>query len=333
MASELQAMIEKEPYAFGFFQAVRLLEHLNPHRNPVGHFTPPSTEVVRFGVPPSMAFPGSEIQAFAWHDDAPAEMAVNFMGLTGPSGVLPLYYTELVQARLSEKDPALKDFLDIFHHRLISLFYRAWEKYRFNVGYEKGKAERDQFSLQLLALLGLATPGLQSRQRIPDGSMLYYAGLLMLHSRPAAALKQIIADYFDVNVEIQQFVGSWCTLDRHTQTRLDEADDSSELGFGAIAGDEMWHDQATVRIKIGPLPLDQYIQFLPGGPAHEELRAWTRFFSGDELEFELQLVLKGDQVPECELGAAGEAAPRLGWVTWVKSLPFNDEAADTVQRL
>jgi type VI secretion system protein ImpH len=217
---------------------------------------------------------------------------------------------------------------------LISLFYRAWEKYRFTVRYEKQEAENDRLSLHLLALLGLGTPGLQRRQAIPDESFIYYAGLLMGHSRSATALKQVIADYFQVDVEIQEFTGSWYSLDSHLQTRLDEAlDDSMRLGFGAIAGDQIWQDESTVRIKIGPVGLEQYLEFLPGGGAHRALQAWTRFFSGDELDFELQLVLKKEEVPKPELGAEGEAAPRLGWVTWMKSIPFGYDAADTILRL
>jgi type VI secretion system protein ImpH len=281
-----------------------------------------------------LTFPASEIQSLTLTDDGPAEMIVNFMGLTGPSGMLPLYYTELLQTRVREGDTSLQDFLDIFNHRLISLFYRAWEKYRFTVSYEKQKAERDRFSLQLLSLIGLGTPGLQNRHQISDDSFIYYAGLLMGHARSATILKQVIADYFEVNVEIQEFAGSWYSLAAHQQTRLDEvADDSVKLGFGAIAGDEVWQDESAVRIKVGPLCLTRYLEFLPGRPAYQALQIWTRFFSGDELDFELQLVLKKDEVPGCELGADGQAAPRLGWMTWVKSLPFRNDATDTILRL
>lgn len=332
MNSEIEAMLEEQPYAFSFFQAVRLLERLRAGRNPVGHFVPPSSEVARFAVSATLAFPGSEIQSFVPKDDGPPEMTVNFMGLTGPLGMLPLYYTELIGARIREGDTALKDFLDIFNHRVISLFYRAWEKYRLAAANEKD--ESDRFALHLLALIGLGTPGLQNRQYIADDSLIYYAGMLMGHSHSATVLKQLLADYFEVDVEIQEFAGSWYRLDPHLQTRLDETmDDSVRLGFGAVAGDEVWQDESTVRIKLGPLRLEQYLEFLPGGTAYHALQAWTRFFSGNELDFELQLVLKRDEVPACELGAESAAAPRLGWVTWAKSLPFGHEAADTILRL
>jgi type VI secretion system protein ImpH len=325
-------MLEEQSFSFSFFQAVRLLERMYPDRQPVGNFAQPSSEAVRFAVPATLQFPASEVQAITWRDDGPPQMTVNFFGLTGPSGVLPLYYTELIAGRLTEGDRALNDFLNIFNHRFISLFYRAWAKHHFSVAYEK--AESDRFSMHLLGLIGLGTPGLQDRQNLPDDFFIYYAGLLARHPRSAVDLKQIIADYFDAPVEIEEFAGSWCKLDPAIQTCLGEEDsDSSRLGFGVIAGDEVWQDESTVKIKLGPLPLEQYLEFLPGGGAHEALRTLTRFFSGNELDFELELMLHRDAVPKCVLGAEGPEAPRLGWVTWVKSLPYEADAAHTTLRL
>jgi type VI secretion system protein ImpH len=147
-------------------------------------------------------------------------------------------------------------------------------------------------------------------------------------------LKQLLSDYFEVDVRIDEFAGSWQRLDPELQTCIGDAgEDSGKLGFGAVVGDEVWQDESTVRIKLGPLPLDQYLEFLPGGGAFQALRALTRFFSGDELDFEVQLILRRDDVPGCELGAEGVAAPRLGWVTWMKTIPFGREAEDTILRL
>jgi len=334
VTGEIEASLEDRSSAFHFFQAVRLLERLHPERSPVGHFVPPLSEVVRFSVPASLAFPPADIESFEWNSDGPAEMEVNFLGLTGPSGVLPLYYTELMESRIRQGDKAYKDFIDIFNHRFISFLYRAWRKYRLTLGYETRGAEADRFSLELLTLVGLGTAALQNRQEIPDEAFIYYAGLLMPHSRSATLLKQLVADYFDIEVEIEEFSGSWYKLDPQTQTTLDDsANESSQLGVGVIAGDEIWQDESTVRIKIGPLPIDRYVEFLPGGRAYRDLQAWTRFFSGNQLDFELQLVLKKEEVPACELGREGTDAPRLGWITWVKSAPFKSDSAETVFRL
>jgi type VI secretion system protein ImpH len=326
---EVEGLLRGTPYEFEFFQLVRLMEKLRPAAEPVGTFADPSKEVVRFTANPAVSFPASQIQRVDWAPDKQPSVTINFMGLNGPSGVLPLYYSELINERLRAKDSAPRAFLDIFNHRIVSLFYQAWEKYRFPIAYERG--ERDRFTHHLLDLLGLGTPGLEDRQDIPDESLLYYAGLLSLQPRSAAALEQILEDYFEVPVEVEQFVGAWHALDPETQCRFDKANSYSEqLGFGAVVGDEIWDQQSGVRIRLGPLSFDRYLDFLPEGIAHKPIRALTRFFGGDGVDFELQLILKREETPRCELGEDGTAAPRLGWTSWAASKPLGRDPADTV---
>ncbi|MEK7407306.1 MAG: type VI secretion system baseplate subunit TssG [Acidobacteriota bacterium] len=329
---ELAAALEAEPWRFEFFQAVRLLERLAPGRQPVGRFVRPEDEVARFGANPTLTFPASEIQELERPEDGPARMRVNFMGLFGPLGVLPLYYTELVATRLRQRDRTLRDFFDLFNHRMISLFYLAWEKYRFTIAYERG--ERDRFSHHLLDLIGLGTPGLQDRQAVADDSLLFYSGLLAQHPRSAQALKQVLADYFEVPVEIEQFAGAWYPINRETQCAMAESERiSDQLGSGAVVGDEVWDQQGRLRVRLGPMTLEQYLDFLPGGTAFEPLRGLTRVFAGDALDFEVQLILKREEVPPCEPGSETEAAPRLGWVSWLKTAPMGRDPGETVLRL
>jgi type VI secretion system protein ImpH len=327
--TEIGALLEREPYLFEFFQAVRVLERALPERSPLGRFVNPRTEVARFGVNTSSIFPASQIQGLRVQSDGTPFLAVNFMGLIGPLGLLPLYYTEMVADRVRGRDNTLRDFLDIFHHRIISLFYTAWEKYRFNIAYERG--ERDRFSHHLLDLIGLGTEGLQDRQEVADDSLLFYSGLLAPHPRSAQALEQLLSDYFDVAVEIEQFVGAWYAMDADSQCQLGARDSYSEqLGFGAVAGNEIWDQQSRVRVKLGPLTFAQYRDFLPGGSAWRHLRALTRFYAGNENDVEVQLILKRAEVPECELRAGEEDGLQLGWTTWVKSAPFRRDPGDTV---
>src|SRR5262245_57890179 len=193
-------------------------------------------------------------------------MEVNFMGLTVPLGLLPHAYTELVMDRIRQKDPALRDFLDLFNHRMISLFYQAWEKYRFTVAYERG--ERDRFSHHLLDLIGLGTPGLQNRLAVADDSLLFYSGLFAMHSRSAASLRNIIEDYFDVPAKAEQVTGAWRPLSVSDQCEFHSGAAVSErLGIGAVVGDEIWDQQSSARIRLGPLTLGQYVDFLPEGSA------------------------------------------------------------------
>ena len=329
--SPVAQTLEHDPNSFEFFQAVTLLHRLG-HGLPVGRFASPENEAVRFRVNNGLAFPSSQIQSLRWPEDKIPEMSVNFMGLTGPMGVLPYCYTELILERRREKDYSLAEFLDIFNHRMLSFFYRAWEKYRFPVTYSLG--EEDVFTRHLLDLIGMGTAGLQDRQAVPDHALLHYVGLLALQSRSAIALEQILSDYFEVPVEIEQFAGAWHRLGPATQFRMNEEQSESEqLGTGAVVGDEVWDQHSRVRIKLGPLSLEQYRDFLPGGSALEPLRDLTRFFSNDEFDFEVQLILKRDEVPRCEVSDLGAETPQLGWVTWLKSVPFVRDPGDTILQL
>jgi type VI secretion system protein ImpH len=348
----LEAALRERPTAFEFFQAVRLLERLLAHprlgepqpspsaegaaalgggRQPVGRFGDPTHEAVRFGVNPDIAFPASEIQALELPTTGdPARMTVNFIGLTGPEGVLPYAYSELVAAQGRMNDRALRDFLDLFHHRIVSLFYRAWEKYRFAVSYERDR--EDLLTQHLRDLVGLGGVGLQGRLGLRDEGLLFYAGLLAPAQRSAVGLQRLIADYFSVPVEVEQFVGGWYTLAPETQCAVGEEAVSERLGGGAVVGDEIWDPQARVRLRLGPLTRQQYDQFLPGGTAYEPIRVLARFYSRDQFDFEIQLVLARDEVPECHLDA-GEPQTPLGWCTWMRTRPFGRDPDDTVLTL
>ena len=329
----LGELLEREPYRFEFFQAVRLLNLLLPDRSPVGRFVKPAAEVARFRVHPQPSFPASQIQSLTAVEGGAPAVEVNFMGLVGPLGLLPLTYSELVLERERARDHALLDFLDLFHHRMISLFYAAWEKYRFNLAYERG--ERDRFSRHLLDLIGMGTAGLENRHEVADDSLLYYGGLVALHPRSAAGFEQMLGDYFDVPVEIEQFVGAWYAVDTGSQCELDggRQDYSAQLGCGAVVGDEIWDQQSRVRIRLGPLTFHQYRGFLPDGAAHRQLAALAKFYAGHEYDIEVQLILRREETPACELGAGEEEGLQLGWTTWVKSAPFGRDPGDTILHL
>lgn len=324
--------LARRPGSFGFFQAVRLLERLHPDRVPVGEFVEPSTEVVRFGVHPSLAFPPSEIR-----DLDPGEggeqphMTVNFMGLIGPSGVLPHEYSLLAIARSRAKDPTLVDFFDIFHHRLISFFYRAWRKYRFTVDYEQGR--EDRITAHALDVVGLGLEAYRDKLPFPDEALAYYSGVLALQPRGAIGLEQLVEDFFDVPASVVQFVGGWYGLPEHDQCEVGGETASSVLGRGAVVGDEIWDQQARVRIRIGPLPRRRFQEFLPDGDAYDKLRALVRFFAHDQFDFEIQLVLAKDDVPGLVLGAEEEPVTRLGWSTWIRTAERIQEADETVLAL
>lgn len=322
-----------DPNSFEFFRAVQLLERYS-QRAPVGNFGDPAQEAVRFGAHPSISFPASEIQTLDGDPPGggPPRMRVNFMGLIGPQGVLPLHYTSLIAERERVRDTAGRDFLDIFNHRIISLFYRAWEKNRFTVVH--GRTGEDQIMVHLRDLVGIGTPGLARRLAVRDESLLYYTGLLALRSRPAVALEHLLEDYFDVPVEIEQFVGGWYPLDAATQCALgDEDTASTQLGLGAVAGNETWDQQARIRVRLGPLSRAQYDMFLPDGSAYNALRALTRFYTNDQIDVEVQLILARHDVPPCVLGSDDAGGAPLGWCTWLRTAAFGRDPDDTILTL
>lgn len=334
----LPELLQQGATDFSFFQAVRLLLRAAGGREPVGSFLHPDREPVRFAAHLSLAFPVAEIESLEArsdprsNQDEPPLMTVNFFGLHGPSGVLPTRFTETMIERSLARDRTMRDFLDLFNHRLVSLLYRAWEKYRFPVAYER--SQDDPFTGYMLDLIGLGTPGLRNRQAVPDQVLICYEGLLAQFPRSAAALRLILAHYFEVQVEIEPFAGTWRPLDSGSRTCLGGGFSRSEqLGIGIVLGDEIWDQQSVVRVKLGPMPLERYESFLPDGDAHAPLKALARFFCGDDIDVEAQLILKREEAPRAALDAQDVPAPRLGWVSWMFTRSLDRDPDETILRL
>lgn len=342
------ASLTQQPYRFNFFQAVRLLEQAagrrqpgdQPARSPVGHDQSPAEEVVRFRALPSHTFPSSEIAHFAepveTDSDRPPEMTVSFLGLIGPAGVLPQHYTQLVIDRIRRKDHSLRDYLDLFHHRLISLFYRAWRKYHFYVQYERAAelGVEDLFTQTLYCLVGWGTPRLRGRQEILDEAWLYYAGHFARYPRNAYALEQIVADFFHVSVEIVQFVGQWLYLDRGDQSTTPRAGQyagcHNTLGLDVVIGERVWGVENKFRLRLGPLTYTRFRQFSPLGELLVPLCQLARSYVGPDYDFDVQPVLLAEEVPPCQLAGGGGDGAYLGWNTWLLSQPLTHNAADAI---
>lgn len=340
----LRNWLATEPHQFNFFQAVRLLERRDPADAPaeplraVGEDDAPRDEPVRFEVQPSLTFPPGEIRSFAESEDAaPPRMSVAFFGLLGPAGVLPRHYNQLAIERSRAKDHSLRDFLNIFQHRLIALFYRAWRKFRFYVGYERavdaGRVGEDEFTQMLYALVGLGTEALRGRELVDDQTWLYYAGQLAHAPRNAHSLTALTADFLEVPVETKEFVGQWLYLTPSDQTRLtgsfSRASANNRLGVDAVAGDRVWGSEQKFRLRLGPLGYPQFLRFLPSGEHLTRTCQFVRNYAGPEFDFEIQPVLRREEVPAARLGGAGEPT-RLGWNSWCLSEPAPTDAADAI---
>jgi type VI secretion system protein ImpH len=331
----LEEILFESGYEFEFFQAARLLARMSPGRRPVGGTAKPQEEFARFGARLSMAFPPSAVHDIERVPDSsePPRVTVAFFGLTGTQGVLPFCYTEWMLERSAAKDDTPVAFFDLFNHRLVSLFYRAWEKYCPPVLYELGAARRQQpdpFTHSLYDFIGMGTAGLRGRMRVQDESLLLYAGLIAQTPHSAGALRGILRDYFGVPVEIDQCVGDWYALDEADRCYLSDDLERNQLAVGAFLGEQVWNQQGRFRIRVGPLSLAGYLDFLPHGRAMEKLVEWTRFFEGSALAFDVQLSLRAREVPYCRLDDEGADAPRLGEMAWLKTREFVTDAADAV---
>jgi type VI secretion system protein ImpH len=353
----------QEPFGFDFFQAVRVLERLRPKAAPVGRAGPAAAEAVRFRAYQSLSFPPSSIRSLeAASADVSPIMTVTFMGLTGPNGVLPRHYTELLM-RL-EKDLrgpekfALRDWLDLFNHRFISLFFRAWEKYRFEVAYARGRRadeEPDPFTGCLLSLAGFGLPALRDRlhvtsarvdhegrpreqvlARVDTFALAYYSGLLSHRPRCALGLESLLQDYFRLPVRVVQFQGEWLRLGTDKQSRLGDEAGSARLGVTAVVGARVWDVQGKIRIRLGPLTYAQYRTLMPDRrPFRErktffELAHLVRTYAGPELDFDVQLVLRADEAPELQLPVETGEGPQLGWNSWLPAQSFARDVGDAV---
>ncbi len=344
--------LTQQPSQFEFFQAVRLLtiaahqeKQSGRNRCEVGRDGPPSAEIVRFRGHVSHTFPTSTIVEYrpaveSSADGAPgksAEMSVAFLGLTGPSGVLPRHYTQMLIDRVRARDHAMRDFIDLFHHRIISHFYQAWAKYHFPVLYEAAvrtarRRGSDRFTTGVLSLVGLGFPELLDRLDLHDETFLYYSGLFAHFPRNAVSLERMIADVFRVPVSLVQFQGQWLRLEESDQTRLTTPRHgtgwNNTLGQTAVAGERIWGIESKFRIRLGPLSWEQFLRFSPLGRDLARLAQLVRAYVGPDMDFEVQAVLRRKEVRQCQLGH--ELTAHLGWTTWAQSQTPSSDVEDAV---
>jgi type VI secretion system protein ImpH len=357
-------------HRFDFFQAVRVLEFWHRERaaarpgafeplEPVGRDDFPR-EVAWFRAVPSLSFPSTAIarahapRSAAGRSQVPevsearaqvsiipahaAEIFVTFFGLTGPSGVLPLHYTELLLRRIREKDTTSRDFFDLFNHRLISLFYRAWEKYRLVVGYERSRLDQNQtpdlITRGLYCLVGMGTSGLQNRLTVDDEVFVHYAGHFAHDPRTADALESLLTDYLGMSARVIQLHGQWLKLDGENLTMMPfgamPAGQNNQLGVSLILGDRVWDIQSKIRIRLGPLKWRDFRSLMPDGGGLLRLYQLVRTYIGPTLDFDVQPILEPQEVPWTRLSPKPGQGAYLGWNTWIRSKEFVDPVDDAV---
>jgi type VI secretion system protein ImpH len=306
-----------------FFQVLRLIENAHPELPRIGASLRPRDDAVRFGQDPALIFHATALGQFQRAGgDGPggaqrrARLAVNFFGLLGANGPMPTHITEYVRDRLRNGgDATMLAFLDVFHHRMLSLFYRAKAQAEPTINLDR--EDHDRYAEFVGSLFGIGAPALRQRDEIGDFAKLHFAGLLANNARPASGLVSILREYFKLPVQVEQFVGHWMRLPLEIQSRLGAVEEGSRLGISTVLGSKVWDSQNKFRIVIGPMGFADYERMLPGGDSMKRLLAWVRNYAGTALDWDVRLILKKEETPALRLGrdASGRGL-RLGWNTW-----------------
>jgi len=325
-AVKLLDALRVAPHRFYFFQALRRLEGAYPDSPRIGATLRPGEEHVRLCQEPTLAFAPSTLAGLqSGKEGRPPRLSVFFFGLFGPNGPLPLHLTEYARSRQRNlDDPTFRRFADVFHHRLLSLFYRAWSSSQPTSNLDR--PETDRFAIYLGALFGLAMESLRGRDTLPDSARVHHAGLLSARTRHADGLRSILENYFRIPARIREFVGEWLDIPEDGRLRLGESPLTGSLGTTATVGARVWSSEHKFRIEFGPMTRADYDRLAPGSRSLERLVALTRSYVGDEFAWDVLLILAREDVPPLKLGGDG----RLGLTTWLIGEEARNDAADLI---
>lgn len=305
--------LEAQPWAFDFHSALRVIQCAYPDRPALGRAHRPGEEPVRIGQDPSLAFAPAPISAFRPPSgERPGRLRIAFLGLFGPQGPLPLHLTEHAQSRLrGVGDRTFAAFVDMFHHRLMTLFHRAWAASQPTA--LQDRPETNPFARYLGSLCGLGMPSLVGRDGVPDHAKLQFVSRLMCPARNAEGLAAMVGAYFGLPVNIEEFVGDWLEIPEENRWRLGYAREVSTLGQTSVVGCRVFDRAQKFRVVFGPLRRRDFQSLLPGTARLRALTHLVRSYVGDELAWDVRLVLAPEERRQMGLGRGS----RLGYDAWL----------------
>lgn len=313
--------ISDNPHKFGFYEAMRLVENYYSDKPRLGETLRSADDVVRLGQTPSSAFAPSTLSTAKLESNQILQLKVFFFGMFGPNGALPLHLTEYANDRVrNARDESLIYFMDIFHHRLLSLFYRAWANKEPTVHYDR--PDQDRFHIYMGSLLGIGTPEMQDRDRMPDNSKMHYAGHMATLTRHAEGLASVLQSYFNVPVSIKEFIGEWLEIPEESRCYLGMSLEGGKLGEDAVLGGKSWQRQYKFRVLIGPMDLEEYEGLLPGRDKLKQVATILKNYLGLEMTWDVNLILKKEEIPKAKLGEYGQ----LGWTSWLHNNPPTEDS-------
>lgn len=310
--SPLQAL-EDNPRKFSFFLALRHIEAAAETQPRLGESLRPTTDPVRLTQTPSLSFAHSTLDTYqAGQNGEPATLSSFFLGLFGPNGALPTHLTEHAKDRLQHhNDPTFAAFVDLFHHRMLSLFYRAWANNEPTVQFDR--ADADPFKHYVGALFGQGLPAYNQRDALPDRAKLYFSGLFSNQLYPADGLAAILSGYLNIPVTVDEFIGEWMPIPAISQWRLGTCRETGTLGQSTLLGEHVWGCQNKFRLSFGPLLFSEFKRLLPNGADLKRVVAIVNNYVGLQFAWDCQLTLPKKEVPAFVLDGGNQ----LGWSTWL----------------
>lgn len=286
--SLLPALLVNAP-RMSFFRFCELMELAAPDRPLLGGTDTPATDPVRFRARERLAFPNREIGAVEFdldHAANPPTVRTTFFGLYGTDARMPSYFVDEVALYRDGAEP-LAGFLDMFHHRFVTQYYRIWRKYRYPAGFRIDA--RDDTSLDLLSLLGLGMDHPEIAQAVGTRKLLAMLGLASQKTRTAEGLAGVLQHAVpDARVTVEECYPVWVSAEDYEQTALGE---SCLLGRGC-------YDRVnTVRIVIAPLMRESVLGLMPGQANHRAVIALLRFYLAHVAQAHLEMQVSPELMP------------------------------------
>ncbi|REG49306.1 type VI secretion system ImpH/TssG family protein/type VI secretion system VasI/ImpG family protein [Paraburkholderia sp. BL6669N2] len=302
-----------EPWRYGFISLLRRIG-ADPHIDPVGTARRPQAEPFRLGQAPSLAFAPREI-ADVREVNGRLKIRLLSLGMFGPNGPLPIHVTEIAREReQNRRDATLVNFLDIFHHRYLTLLYRAWASAQAAAGLDR--KDDETFSFFVASLAGHDPAEIAGRP-FPGHARLAASAHLVREARNPDGLRATLEQYFDVPVAIEEYVFHWLEMAPASHSYLGKPVESSTLAMGAMLGEQVPDRQHRFRIVLGPLDLQAYLRFTAQGVDLPKLVECVREFVGRGYRWELELRIKPQGAPPAVLGGTEQ----LGWSSWLGQAP------------
>jgi len=310
-ALELFELLKDEPYHYDFFDVLRYIEATYADKPRLGESVKLSDDPIFIRQQPSMSFAPATISKFVPGYKKQDQIYNLPYGVFGPNGPLPLHLTEYAYEReLHSGDDTFSRFADVFHHRMVSLLYRAWANVQPTISMDRPQTNQFDQYIGAIAATYVDEEHLGETENYPK---LFRAGLFSQQARSADGLETLVTDYFRMPFFVNQYSGGWLALERNDCFRLGSFGFANSLGENSCLGAKVYDCQHKFTLSSGELNFEQFARLLPGSESYQVLYKLVTDYIGVSFEWDLELKLKASEKPQWSLGQVGN----LGWTNWL----------------